>query len=145
VSFIIIFGTLSFLFRLSLVRREHLCVWVCVCVCVCVCLCVCVDHTNRYNTRCYFNVRSKDDIAKSALIYRTELKTKKYKRKLKRKKPDMLRSIGKQSGQSMESLPEITVVTISPPIGCEVLPSACLYVCLSVRSRTSKTTCINFT
>jgi len=44
----------------------------------------------------------------------------------------MLRSIGKQSGQSMESLPEITVVTISPPIGCEVLPSACLYVCLSV-------------
>ena len=41
--------------------------------------------TIRYDTRCYFNVRSKADI---------------------REKTDMLRSIGKQSEESVESVQE---------------------------------------
>jgi len=50
----------------------------------------------RYDAICYFNARSKAD-ARVNLIYRTEL-TKKWKtEQLKSKKPDMLRSIGKQS------------------------------------------------
>jgi len=50
--------------------------------------------------RSYFNVRSQDDI-----IYRTKQTTKNGKnKKLKVKKTDMLRSIGKQSGASVESV-----------------------------------------
>ena len=59
--------------------------------------------TKRYDTRCYFNVRSKADIA--SLIYRTEPKTKKVEKE-KKEKIDMLRSIGKQPGESMKSVPK---------------------------------------
>ena len=57
----------------------------------------------RYDTRCYFNVRSKADISQAvSLIYRTEPTTKKCKnrKKLESKKTDMLRSSSKQSGKS---------------------------------------------
>ena len=44
----------------------------------------------------------------ASLIYRTESKAKKWnKGKVKSKKTDMLRSIGKQSGESVESVPRI--------------------------------------
>jgi len=44
-------------------------------------------------------------LTRVSLIYRTEPTTKKWKtEKLKSKKPDMLRSIGKQSWESVESV-----------------------------------------
>ena len=62
-----------------------------------------VPNTIRYDTRCYFSIRSKADIV--SLIYCREPKTKKWKtEKLKSKKTEMLRSIGKQSGASVESV-----------------------------------------
>jgi len=46
-------------------------------------------------------------LTRDSLIYRTETTTKKCKtEKLKSKKMDMLRSIGKQSGESVESVPK---------------------------------------
>ena len=52
--------------------------------------------------KCYFTVHSKADICQ--LIYRTESKTKKWEKdKLKSKKTDMLKSIGKQCRKSVES------------------------------------------
>ena len=61
--------------------------------------------TIRYDTRSYFNVRSKADI--SHLIYRMEPKTKKWRKKLESYiKTDMLRSIGKQPVESVESVLE---------------------------------------
>jgi len=60
----------------------------------------------RYDTRSYFNVRAKADVSQLNLPYETKLtkleKTK-NKKKLNNKKPDMLRSNGKQSGESAES------------------------------------------
>ena len=54
--------------------------------------------------RRYFNVQSKADIS---LIYRTETTTKSGKTgKLKTKKTGMLRSIGKQSKEYVESVPK---------------------------------------
>ena len=60
--------------------------------------------TIRYDdNKMIFNVRSKANI--SQLIYRTETTTKKWKKeKLQSKKTDMLRSIGKQSWKSVESV-----------------------------------------
>ena len=61
------------------------------------------SHTIRYDTRSYFNVHSKTDISQLNLPHGTKLK--KWKReKLKSKKTDILRSIGIQSGESMESV-----------------------------------------
>jgi len=56
--------------------------------------------------RCSFNVRSKADIrGGSQLNLPHGTKTKKWKtEKLKSKKTDMLRSIGKESGESVESV-----------------------------------------
>jgi len=55
--------------------------------------------------RCYFNVHSKADISQLNLPHGT--KTKKWKtEKIKNKKTDMLRSIGEQSGESVESVPK---------------------------------------
>ena len=63
--------------------------------------------TIRYDTRCYFNVRSKADISQLNLPHGTDnLKSVKTEKKLKSKKTDMLRSIGKQSGESVESVQE---------------------------------------
>jgi len=57
----------------------------------------------RYDMRCCFNVRWKADISQLNLPHGT--KTKKWKtEKLKSKKTDMLRSIGKQSEESVESV-----------------------------------------
>jgi len=57
---------------------------------------------NDRPTRCYFNVRSNADMGLISLIYRTEPKIKKLEnRKLKKR---MLRSVGKQSGESVESV-----------------------------------------
>jgi len=53
----------------------------------------------RYDARCYFNVRSKSDISQLNL-YRTEPTTKKWEKKLKSKNG----YIGKQPGESVESL-----------------------------------------
>ena len=59
-------------------------------VCVCVCVCVCsfpISATIRYDTRCYFNVRSKANMSRSvSLIYRTEPTTKKCKSRRKKTK-----------------------------------------------------------
>ena len=41
-----------------------------------------------------------------SLIYRTEPKTKMWKRRTEKKKTDKVRSIGKQSGESVESVLE---------------------------------------
>ena len=57
----------------------------------------------RYDTRSYFNVHSKADISRLNLPHGTKLKMR-DKEKLKSKKTDMLRSIGKQSGESAESV-----------------------------------------
>ena len=58
----------------------------------------------RYDTRCYFKRAQK--LTRGSLIYRTEPTTKKSKknRKTKKIKTLMLISIGKQSGESMESV-----------------------------------------
>jgi len=56
----------------------------------------------RYDTRCYFNVRSKADISQLNLPHGTaNEKSVKQKKKLKSKKMDMLRSSSKQSGKSI--------------------------------------------
>jgi len=55
-------------------------------------------RTIRYDTRCCFNVRSK--LPQVDLIYRTEPTTKKWKEKNLKVKKDILRNIGKQSGES---------------------------------------------
>jgi len=61
------------------------------------------SDTIRYDTTCYFNVRPKAD--KSSFIYRVEQTTKKWNtEKVESKKTDMLRSIGKQSGESVSSV-----------------------------------------
>ena len=62
--------------------------------------------TMRYDTRCYFKRAQK--LTRGSLIYRTEPTTEKWKtEKLKIKKTNMLRSIGKQSGESgEESVPK---------------------------------------
>jgi len=58
-------------------------------------------HTIRYDTRCHYNVRSKAN----GVIYRTDPTTKTWKtEKLESKKTDMLRSVGEQSGESVESV-----------------------------------------
>ena len=56
----------------------------------------------RYDTKCYFNVRSKADISQLNLSHGTKNKTIKTEKELKRKKTDMLRSVGKQSRESVE-------------------------------------------
>ena len=57
----------------------------------------------RYDTTCYFNVRPKADT--SSFIYRVEQTTKKWNtEKVESKKTGMLRSIGKQSGESVSSV-----------------------------------------
>jgi len=57
--------------------------------------------TMRYDTRCYFKRAQK--LTRGSLIYRTEPTTEKWKtEKLKIKKTNMLRSIGKKSGESGE-------------------------------------------
>jgi len=58
-------------------------------------VCSCITKGIRYDTRCYFNVRSKAD---------TEPKTKKRKQKDYKVKTDVFRSIGKQSKESVESI-----------------------------------------
>ena len=56
--------------------------------------------TVRYDTRCYFNVRSKADISQLNLPHgNRQLKSVKTE---KSKKTDMLRSNSKQSGKSIE-------------------------------------------
>jgi len=58
-------------------------------------------HTILYDTRCYFNVRSKADISQLNLPHRNDNeKSVKTEKKLKSKKTDMLRSNSKQSGKS---------------------------------------------
>ena len=58
--------------------------------------------TIRYDTRCYFNVRSKADISQLNLPHgNRQLKSVKTEKKLKSKKTDMLRSSSKQSGKSI--------------------------------------------
>jgi len=56
----------------------------------------------RYDTKCYFNVRSKADISQLNLSHGTKNKTIKTEKELKSKKTDMLRSVGKQSRESVE-------------------------------------------
>ena len=64
---------------------------------------VCADgrthKEQRYDTRCYFNVRSKAD--KVSLIYRTETTTKKCK--TEKLKTDMVRSDNKSLGNHVVS------------------------------------------
>ena len=56
----------------------------------------------RYDTRCYFNVRSKADISQLNLPHGTDnYKSVKTEKKLKSKETDMLRSNSKQSGKSI--------------------------------------------
>ena len=59
--------------------------------------------TIRYDTKCYFNVRSKADISQLNLPHgNRQLKSvKTEEKKLKSKKMDMLRSSSKQSGKSI--------------------------------------------
>jgi len=57
---------------------------------------------DTYDTRCYFNVRSKADISQINLPHgNRQLKECKKEKKLKSKKTDMLRSNSKQSGKSI--------------------------------------------
>ena len=60
-----------------------------------------VNVTIRYDTRNYFNVRSKADMSQLNRPRGTKLKSGKGE---KIKKTDMLRSIGKQPGESVESV-----------------------------------------
>ena len=56
----------------------------------------------RYDTRCYFNVRSKADISQLNLPHGTDnWKSVKTEKKLNSKKTDMLRSSSKQPGKSI--------------------------------------------
>jgi len=57
--------------------------------------------TIRYDTRCYFNVRSKADISQLNLPHGTDNIKSVKTEKLKSKKTDMLRSNSKQSGRSI--------------------------------------------
>jgi len=57
--------------------------------------------TIRYDTRCYFNVRSKADISQLNLPHGTDNYKSVKTEKLKSKKTDMLRSNRKQSGKSI--------------------------------------------
>ena len=57
----------------------------------------------RYDTRCYFNVRSKADISQVNLPHGTN-NYKGEKKKNWKVETDMLRSINKQSGESVESV-----------------------------------------
>jgi len=57
----------------------------------------------RYDTRCYFNLRSKADLSQFNLPHGTNLKSEKRKNQ-KGKKTDMLTSNSKQSGESVESV-----------------------------------------
>ena len=58
--------------------------------------------STQYDTRCYFNVRSKADISQLNLPHGTDnQKSVKTEKKLKSKKTDMLRSNSKQSGKSI--------------------------------------------
>ena len=56
----------------------------------------------RYDTRCYFNVRSKADINQPDVGPTARNQQLKVGKKLKVKKTDKLSSIGKQSGESAE-------------------------------------------
>ena len=59
----------------------------------------------RYDTRCYFNVQSKADTSQLNLPHGTNnYNAENIKSKKKLKQTDMLRSIGKQSGESVESV-----------------------------------------
>ena len=59
----------------------------------------------RYDTRREDSLTCAQKPTQVSLIYRMEPTTKKWKReKLESKKTDMLRSIGKQSGESVESV-----------------------------------------
>ena len=58
--------------------------------------------TIRHDTRCYFNVRSKADMSQIKLQHETT--TNSGEQEDKKVKTDMLRSIGKQSGESVESV-----------------------------------------
>jgi len=58
----------------------------------------------RYDTRSYFNVHSKADISRLNLPHGTKLKMRDKEKLKSKKKTDMLRSIGKQSGESAESV-----------------------------------------
>jgi len=51
---------------------------------------------------------SAQKLTQVSLIYRTEPETKKWKQETKKKKTDMLRSIGKQSGESVESVLKVS-------------------------------------
>jgi len=53
---------------------------------------------NRYDTRCYFNVRSKADMNQLNLPHGNRQRKSGKQKKLKSKKTDLLRSISKQSG-----------------------------------------------
>jgi len=55
----------------------------------------------RYDTRCYFSVRSKADMSQHGT---NKPKSVKNRKKLKSKKTDMLRSIGKHSRESVKSV-----------------------------------------
>ena len=54
-----------------------------------------------YDTRCYFNVRSKADMSQFNLPHGTNNKKVENRKSKKVKKTDMLRSASKQSGESM--------------------------------------------
>jgi len=64
-------------------------------------------YTVGYDTICYFDVQSKADMSQLKLVKTTarnqQLKSGKTE-KLKSKQTDMLRSIGKQSGESVHSV-----------------------------------------
>jgi len=60
----------------------------------------------RCDTRSCFNVRSKANISQLNLPYGTKLKKWKSEKLKKYKRREMLRSIGKQSGESVESVSE---------------------------------------
>jgi len=51
---------------------------------------------------------SAQKLTQVSLIYRTEPETKKWKQETEKKKTDMLRSIGKQSGESVESVLKVS-------------------------------------
>ena len=68
------------------------------------CLCGCVFFSDiiRYDTRCYFDVRSKADISQLNLPDGTDnKKSVKTEKKLKSKQTDMLRSNSEQTGKSI--------------------------------------------
>ena len=61
------------------------------------------EATLQYDTRCYFNVRSKADTSQLNLPHGTNGE-KVENRQIKSKKTDMLIGIGKQLGESVESV-----------------------------------------